>query len=595
MINFIKNILNIIFSQEPDITQKEFKRKRRIIIVSSFSILAVLVFTSYGFVHIFIDYNPFMCFIMFFFTWIFITNIIILNETKNVDIAITVSLLFCILLFSIIMIAGGFSNFAIIWVLLFPLMAFYFKGRFYGLIFNLIFIFVFILIFLLSLFNFIKSAYNSAEFIYIFLAYLFISLITFFYEDTNNKSEKIIIKQFYTDSLTSLPNRTKLLEDLSAFNECCLILVNVDAFKEINDLYGSKIGDLILKELAARLTKLNEEKSVYKIYKLHADEFALLLNKMANVRQLIKMAKKIHNLLSTDFIINDIEVTALVSIGIAEGEKDLLVNADMALKLAKDKKKEYVIFNKSMKIIERYQNNLGFIRKIKKGIASDDIIPYYQPIINNKNNKIEKYECLVRLISNNEIITPYYFLNIAKKTRMYPYITRRMLYKSFKHFNKSKYNFSVNISLDDIIDIDTLNYIYYLLKEFNICKRLIFELTESERIEESEQVKDFIVKVKNMGCMIAIDDFGSGYSNFDYILKMNVDFIKLDSSLIKNIVDNKNSQIIVETIVDFTKKLNIKTIAEFVHSKEVFNKVKELKIDYSQGFYIGEPNPETQE
>ena len=117
-------------------------------------------------------------------------------------------------------------------------------------------------------------------------------------------------------------------------------------------------------------------------------------------------------------------------------------------------------------------------------------------------------------------------------------------------------------------------------------------IPRNETMEEEiryEEVSQFIKRVKKKGCKIAIDDFGSGYSNFDHILRLNVDYIKIDSSLIENIDKDKNSQIIVETIVEFCNKLNIRTIAEKVHSKTIFEKVVDLGVCYSQGFYLGKP------
>lgn len=112
---------------------------------------------------------------------------------------------------------------------------------------------------------------------------------------------------------------------------------------------------------------------------------------------------------------------------------------------------------------------------------------------------------------------------------------------------------------------------------------------ESEEIENYSQVEEFINTVKSYGCKVAIDDFGSGYSNFNRILNLNIDYLKIDASIIKNILNDKTSETIVKFIIDLTRDMNIKTIAEFVHSKEIFEKVKELGIDYSQGFYISEP------
>lgn len=140
-----------------------------------------------------------------------------------------------------------------------------------------------------------------------------------------------------------------------------------------------------------------------------------------------------------------------------------------------------------------------------------------------------------------------------------------------------------------MLDPVTSRHIYERLAEYKGKIKVTFEILESEKIESYDEVGAFIDTVKSLGAKISIDDFGSGYSNFEHILRLNVDYIKIDSSMIKNIDSDKNSQIIVETIVGFAKKLDIKTIAEYVHTEEVYNKVKELGVDMSQGFYFAPP------
>src|SRR5208283_4005924 len=146
---------------------------------------------------------------------------------------------------------------------------------------------------------------------------------------------------------------------------------------------------------------------------------------------------------------------------------------------------------------------------------------------------------------------------------------------------------------EDIMDAETINFIIENLKKFNIGDRIVFELLESEGIENYEQILEFIEIVKSYGCKIAIDDFGSGYSNIDHIIRLNVDYLKIDGSLIRQIDQFKNNQIIVKNIVEFSRELNIKTISEFVHSEEIHKWVKYLNVDYEQGFFWGEPGADT--
>ena len=167
-----------------------------------------------------------------------------------------------------------------------------------------------------------------------------------------------------------------------------------------------------------------------------------------------------------------------------------------------------------------------------------------------------------------------------------------MLEKSFKKFYNNEFEFSVNLTIDDILNIEIQDYIFELLNKYGIGKRVVFEIVESESIENFTQVVSFIKNVKAFGCKIAIDDFGTGYSNFEYLMKLEADFIKIDGSMIKNIDTDKNAKMVVETIVNFAKKMNMKTIAEFVENEKILKIVNELGIDYSQGYYFRAPQQE---
>ena len=186
-------------------------------------------------------------------------------------------------------------------------------------------------------------------------------------------------------------------------------------------------------------------------------------------------------------------------------------------------------------------------------------------------------------------VSPYYFLDIAKKSKQYLKLTKVVVKKSFDYFKDKDFEFSINITIEDIKNENISSYILDMLKEYKIASKVVFEIVESEGIDDFTQVNNFIDDVRKLGCKIAIDDFGSGYSNFEYLIKLNADYIKIDGSLIKDILINKSSQEIVVTIIDFAKRQGFKTIAEFVSDEEIFKKVKDLGIDYVQGYYIDEP------
>jgi len=411
------------------------------------------------------------------------------------------------------------------------------------------------------------------------------------------------LNKVWTDLVTNLPNRNKILIDIEKASNPTLILINIDYFKEINDCYGNKIGDLVLKETASRLQKYQDSFS-YQLYKMPSDEFALLFNYEMEKERLIEIVKIISNEINEiPYNLDEYEINVHVTLGIARGSdipqeqkqegkwRKLATSADMALKRAKRYQKHFVVYDESLEIPKEYENNILWKQKLNDAIHNERIVPFFQPIVNNLSRKIEKYESLVRLIDKHgKVINPSHFLELAKKNHLYHNITKTMMIKTFHVFRDLEYEFSINLTVFDILDEELNIFIKkQLYKNQETAKRLVFEILESEGIENYKEVMIFIEEVKELGCKIAIDDFGSGYSNFEHIMRLNVDYIKIDSSLIKNLPQDKNAQIITRTIANFAKELGLKTISEFVHSKEVFEKGVELGIDYSQGFYFGEP------
>lgn len=410
-----------------------------------------------------------------------------------------------------------------------------------------------------------------------------------------------LARQLYTDSLTQLPNRTKLLKDLALIEEPVLMLLNIDRFGEINEFYGTEIGDAILIEMQERISSSPTQECLT-LYRIYADEFALLCEKKDIENCSYKeYARALHTHIEAEpFSVQGIMVIIKVTIGAivthvsnSQGDTNIthiLNDADMVLRHAKQHEKDVVVLHDTSKLKKEIVHNIKYISKIKDAIATDRIVPYFQKIINNSLGVSSKYECLIRMLdSKDKIISPFLFLDVAKKSKLYPQLTRIMIDKSFSFFQENGFDFSINLSVEDILEPKTVQFILDKLEHSGIAKQVIFEILESEGIENFTEVKQFIKKVKQLGVQIAIDDFGSGYSNFAYLLNLDVDFIKIDASLIKNIDTDNNARIVVETIVAFAGRLGIKTIAEFVHSKEVYEIVKEIGVDFSQGFYFHEP------
>lgn len=397
----------------------------------------------------------------------------------------------------------------------------------------------------------------------------------------------------YQDSLTKLPNRLKLFTDnnlKSSKDEITYILINIDSFDMINNLYGNDFGDEILKQVARWLSKNTLNKNT-KLYKLEADIYAMVCYSKIEESKLKEYLTKISkDILNEKFVHNGTEVDISLTIGASQSIKNHQKLSQIAYKEAKYAKKAFMIYDKNSNKEEEYTKNIQISKLLKNACENDLVIPYFQPILNIQTNQIEKYESLMRIKdSDGSIKTPYDFLDFAKQSKIYPELSKKLIQKSVDTFLVAPSEFSVNLSFLDINNKETKKFILKLLEDSGIGPWIIFELLESEGIENYKEVMKFTEEVKSYGAKIAIDDFGSGYSNFERIVELQVDFLKLDGSLIKNIHQNDDMRIITKTIVNFAKELKIKTVAEFVHSKEVLEVVEELGVDYAQGFYIGKP------
>ena len=417
---------------------------------------------------------------------------------------------------------------------------------------------------------------------------------------TELEKSKEEIKKQKIDLLTGLPNRSQLLDDLQVIKKPILLYLNIDDFANLNDFYGTKIGDNVLKHIASLLRQISKSTNS-RLYKLHADEFLLLVEEGTLTENNCQEAmSEIINHIEKETIECDAKscVSVTLSGGIAfyqagENYENLLTYANLARKMAKNENKKFLLYDNNMNKESDYQNNIEWINKIKEAIAEDRLTTFFQPIIDNKTGAITKYESLVRMIDKEgKIISPFFFLDIAKKAKLYAKITKIVVDKTFATFEKlPQYDFSLNITVEDILDEEISSYIFKKLKHYANANRVIFEITESEEIKDYALINNFIKTVKSYGARIAIDDFGAGYANFEHIINLKADFIKIDGSLIKNIDTDENSRIITEAIIAFSKKLGSKTVVEFVHNDEVYEKVKTMGADFSQGFYLGEPSP----
>lgn len=400
-----------------------------------------------------------------------------------------------------------------------------------------------------------------------------------------------LLKRYFTDHLTSLPNLYQLRKDLELNEEYGLILIKIDNFAMINNFYGFMVGDYVIEYIA---NFLKENLKEYGIYRLSGSEFGLTTQKRLGFYELKKSLQMLYERIKNIELIyqgNKIFIDFTIGSSSNATHQNIFSKVSMALMYAKSRGIPFWIYEDRMNFENEYSRNLELSLIVRDAVENERIVPYFQAIVENKTGNVTKYECLARLIDKNErILSPMLFLPIAKNIKVYNQVTKSIITKSFKVFENSDYEFNINLSIEDIMNSEMFEFIIEQLKSSNAAKRVTFEILESEAIKDFKKVERFINEVKRYGAKIAIDDFGSGYSNFFYLTKMQADYIKIDGALIENIDVDEASVIVVETIVDFAKKLGIEVVAEYVHSSMVMDRVKELGIEYSQGFYIDEPS-----
>lgn len=398
-----------------------------------------------------------------------------------------------------------------------------------------------------------------------------------------------LYKEIVHHPLTKLHNRHKLHDDLKVVHNATLILLNVDRFSHVNDLYGYEQGNYIIEEIAHILNLLEAKDN--RLYHIGIDEFVLLRQNSSpqETDEIVSIIEK--KFQNSSFNNKGIDFNISFTIGVVENERENLLNkADLAVKEARLISSNRVQrYHKEMKIQRKIENNSKWYKEIKYALQEDRMVPFFQPIYNNNTKKIEKYECLVRMIKDDEIILPLSFLQVAEDTGLLSQITRTMLEKSAETFEHNTFPFSINITIHDLQDANFSSYVKTVLSTFNIePQRLILEILENNSLDSIPNSRNNISSLQELGCLIALDDFGAQCQNFANILNLKLDSIKIDGYFIKNLKDDMSRKM-VDSMVYFANNVGIDLVAEFVCDKEIFDIVNELGIKYSQGYYISQP------
>jgi len=396
------------------------------------------------------------------------------------------------------------------------------------------------------------------------------------------------------DKLIELPSRKVLLETIEHATHPHLAILNICGFRDINTLHGQALGDLYLRHLAIKIKQLMPK--AWQCFYLQSDEFALFCDASLLESAFDDACQHILTISNHEglFIQNAFYPLSL-RCGIANGMGYLYNRAEIAMKEARSSHKNFVIYDDSKGFVERLQKDIQWNETLMSALRENRFTIFLQEIVPLHVKKMthKKYEVLIRLIdTNGNIISPYHFIDLSKRMHLYNQLTCFVIQEGFRAALDLHCDVSINITKEDILNLETTTYLMEMLQQYpTLHGRITLELVESEGIEDSVEVQTFLQQARVHGCLLAIDDFGAGYSNFEYLLRLNVDFIKIDGSLIKNLDTDANAYATVKTITHFAKNLGILVVAEFVHKKEILEKVQELGIDFAQGFYLHEPSP----
>ncbi len=414
-----------------------------------------------------------------------------------------------------------------------------------------------------------------------------------------DENDNIVEYMAVRHDITNVTNVKEQLNDIILLaDETIVVFIEIEGFSNIINFYGEKETYNIEEKFANILfNNIFEYCDFDGIFTLGDGIFAFAKDKKNCTLPMDKLISNLklfqQNISTKNITITDMEYDISILISLSYGE-DVLENARYGLKELTKTTQDFIVANDFVKKEqETASNNIKVLKMIKQALNSNNIISYFQPIIDNKTQEIVKYESLVRLIDENDkVISPFFFLDISKKAKYYAQITNVVLENSFQALSQTDVDISINISVLDIEKQQTREKIFDLLEQYkDITSRIVFELLEDEDAKDFLLVKTFIEKVKEYGVKIAIDDFGAGYSNFERLMDYQPDILKIDGSLIKDIVTNDYSLSVVKAIVTFAKDQNIEIIAEYVENENIYKVLKELDINYSQGYYFSPPKP----
>ncbi len=419
----------------------------------------------------------------------------------------------------------------------------------------------------------------------------------------------------HLDHLTELMGRREferrvdnLVNDAATSSRThALLYIDIDQFKLINDTSGHGAGDNLIKMVAERLN--NELFTGDMLCRLGGDEFGVLLSNVdtfearSTATRLVKAVKRMN------FIWSGISHRVSISIGVVQIDQHTLERqtvmsqADVAMYSAKENGRGRVhVYDTQDKKLSRLHNEMDWVHRINQALSNDDFVLVRERIcvLHDTEGKAPSafYEILVRMRYMGELLRPGQFMPAAERFGLMPQIDRWVIKAFFEylqsnpHLKDENVLFSLNISGQSLCQDSFLEFVYRQLRRSYVNPNTIcFEITETVAVTNFEPMTRFISRVHELGGRFALDDFGTGMSSFGYLQELPVDFVKIDGLFVHDMDKNPVHEAMVRSINDISHVLGKKTIAEFVEREAVVERLKDVGVDFSQGYLYGRPEP----
>lgn len=421
------------------------------------------------------------------------------------------------------------------------------------------------------------------------------------YQKVKNLAEK--------DALTGLPNRY-LFDETLKFNiqkhrrdehTLVLMLLDLDHFKYVNDNYGHEVGD---KLLVAFVDRINHQLRTNEVLsRLGGDEFAITLTILKSPQQAVFFAKRIMQSMEDPFIINDIPIRTSLSIGIAvylndgSNAQELFKNADIAMYRSKAKgRSTFTFYEEGMQ--QEMLQQIETENNLRDAIANNELMQYYQPILDTETEELIGVEALVRWQHKGQFVSPDVFIPLAERSKLIIDLGRWVIDKAIAQlaeFNQQSslpITMAINVSPVQLSDIGLIEFIESCLTQHNVAPYLVeIELTETALLVNDENNITVINQIKEIGCKIALDDFGTGFSSLSHLKEYAINTVKIDKSIIADIADNKRSLMLVRGLAYLIKSLGLEAIAEGIETEAQLRVCQCLRLDKSQGYFFHRPLP----